>query len=94
VRVRIPAAIETSSWTISSSKPRRSRTKPITTRATATRTDPRTGRDRGGRAERAWVIGIRATVRAGHHAAATAVTTASAMPATTSHHGTCVASIR
>ena len=36
----------------------------------------------------------RATVRAGHHAAAVAVTTASTMPAAISHHGTSNRSIR
>ena len=54
----------------------------------------RAGLGRGGRADRARVTGIRAAVRAGHQAAAVAVTTASSMPATMSHHGRSNRSIR
>jgi hypothetical protein len=60
---------------------------PPASRASPRANDRRAGRGRGGRADRAWTIGTRATARDGHHAATVAVTTASAMPPTVSHHG-------
>ena len=52
------------------------------------------GAGRGGRPDRASTGGMRAIVRAGHHAAPAAVTTASSPPAASSHHGTLKASTR
>ena len=67
---------------------------PKASRATAAVRERRTRRGAGGRAATASVMGIRATARAGHHAARVAVATASPMPATGSQGGMFQGSMR
>ena len=67
---------------------------PTTKKMTPSQPARRVGLGRGGRLESASVIGTRATVRAGHQAAPTAVTSARTRTTTTSTHGTLRRSMR
>ncbi len=67
---------------------------PIASAAPASRAGRRAGRGAGGRADRAAMTGMRAVARAGHHDAPVAVSIASTMPVTTTHHGTSKRSMR